>query len=80
MDFNENNNDKIENNSKIGEIKAKYVVIATGGRPNYLSEDICKNSMKYCISSDDLFSLKKSPGRTLVIGGGYIAIECAGLL
>ena len=32
------------------------------------------------ITSDDVFSLKKAPGKTLVIGGGYIALECAGLL
>ena len=34
----------------------------------------------YAITSDDLFSLKENPGKTLVIGGGYIAIECAGFL
>jgi thioredoxin reductase (NADPH) len=27
-----------------------------------------------------LFSLTENPGKTLVIGGGYIAIECAGFL
>ena len=26
------------------------------------------------------FSLKKEPGKTLVIGGGYIALECSGFL
>ena len=35
---------------------------------------------KYAITSDDLFSLKEDPGKTLVIGGGYIAVECAGFL
>jgi thioredoxin reductase (NADPH) len=35
---------------------------------------------KYALSSDDLFSLKKPPGKTLVVGGGYIALECAGFL
>lgn len=34
----------------------------------------------YAITSDDLFSLKENPGKTLVIGGGYIAVECAGFL
>lgn len=33
-----------------------------------------------CISSDDLFSMSRDPGRTLVVGGGYVALECAGLL
>ena len=35
---------------------------------------------KHAITSDDLFSLKEDPGKTLVIGGGYIALECAGFL
>jgi len=35
---------------------------------------------KYAITSDDLFSLNHDPGSTLVIGGGYIAVECAGFL
>ena len=34
----------------------------------------------YAITSDDLFSLNENPGNTLVIGGGYIAIECAGFI
>ena len=35
---------------------------------------------KYSITSDDIFSLKEDPGATLIIGGGYIAVECAGFL
>lgn len=35
---------------------------------------------EHAITSDDLFSLQRDPGKTLVIGGGYIAIECAGFL
>ncbi len=45
-----------------------------------LDDDVCKNMWKYAISSDDLFSLKKEPGKTLVVGGGYIGLECAGFL
>jgi len=33
-----------------------------------------------CITSDDLFSLAKPPGRTLVVGASYVALECAGFL
>jgi len=33
-----------------------------------------------CITSDDLFSLQKAPGKTLVIGASYVALECAGFL
>lgn len=32
------------------------------------------------ITSDDVFSLPKPPGKTLVVGGGYIAVETAGFL
>ena len=39
-----------------------------------------KDLDKYAITSDDLFSLDHDPGKTLVIGGGYIAVECAGFL
>ena len=33
-----------------------------------------------CISSDDIFWHKQAPGKTLVIGAAYIALECAGFL
>ena len=36
--------------------------------------------MEHCITSDDLFRLEKAPGRTLVVGASYIALECAGFL
>jgi thioredoxin reductase (NADPH) len=32
------------------------------------------------ITSDDLFSLKQNPGKTLIVGASYIALECAGFL
>lgn len=35
---------------------------------------------EYCITSDDLFSLPTPPGRTLIIGASYIALECGGFL
>ncbi|KAL4444775.1 hypothetical protein ABPG74_015983 [Tetrahymena malaccensis] len=59
-------------------IKADYIVLAVGGRPKYIKE--CENSEKYSITSDDIFSLKNSPGKTLVLGSGYIAFESAGFL
>jgi len=60
------------------ELKAKAFVIATGVRPRqYESLPELKN---WAITSDDLFSLKENPGKTLVVGGGYIAVECAGFL
>jgi len=32
------------------------------------------------ITSDDLFSMNESPGKTLIVGASYIALECAGFL
>ena len=57
-------------------MKAKNFVVAVGGRPR-CHENIPKD---VAINSDDLFSLEDDPGTTLVVGGGYIAVECAGLL
>ena len=58
-------------------ISAPHVLIATGGRPRYL--DI-PGAREHCITSDDLFSLQKPPGKTLVVGASYVALECAGFL
>lgn len=57
-------------------VKAKHIVIATGGRPIY--PDI--PGAELCITSDDIFYLASPPGKTLVIGAGYIGLECAGFL
>uniref|UniRef100_A0A8C4MT49 Thioredoxin reductase 1, cytoplasmic n=1 Tax=Equus asinus TaxID=9793 RepID=A0A8C4MT49_EQUAS len=56
---------------------AEKFLIATGERPRYL--DI-PGDKEYCISSDDLFSLPYCPGKTLVVGASYVALECAGFL
>lgn len=58
-------------------VTADKICIAVGGRPRYLDVEGCK---EYCITSDDIFWLKKPPGKSLVIGGGYIALECGGFL
>ena len=68
------------NSEELGKITADFIVVAAGGRPNVLSERQCRNSSKYSITSDDIFSLKEPPNKTLVVGGGYIALECAGFL
>ena len=49
-------------------------MIAVGGRPNELG---CEGG-ELAMTSDDIFSLKKPPGKTLVIGASYVALECAG--
>ncbi|XP_016994729.2 thioredoxin reductase 1, mitochondrial isoform X1 [Drosophila takahashii] len=58
-------------------ITAQTFVIAVGGRPRY--PDI-PGAVEHGITSDDLFSLDREPGKTLVVGAGYIGLECAGFL
>nr|XP_054301085.1 thioredoxin reductase 1, cytoplasmic isoform X2 [Pongo pygmaeus] len=56
---------------------AERFLIATGERPRYLG---IPGDKEYCISSDDLFSLPYCPGKTLIVGASYVALECAGFL
>lgn len=58
-------------------VTSDHIIIATGGRPNYNDIPGAKDN---CITSDDLFSLKNSPGKTLIVGASYIALECGGFL
>jgi thioredoxin reductase (NADPH) len=58
-------------------VTANHVVIATGGRPTYLDVPGLKEN---CITSDDIFWQKEAPGKTLVLGAGYIALECGGFI
>uniref|UniRef100_A0A1B6BXA1 thioredoxin-disulfide reductase (NADPH) n=1 Tax=Clastoptera arizonana TaxID=38151 RepID=A0A1B6BXA1_9HEMI len=58
-------------------LTADKVLIAVGGRPHY--PDI-PGAHEHAITSDDIFSLDKPPGKTLVVGAGYIGLECAGFL
>jgi len=55
---------------------AAQFILATGGRPRY--PDI--PGAEFGISSDDIFSLPHNPGKTLLVGASYIALECAGFL
>uniref|UniRef100_A0A8C9SPX1 thioredoxin-disulfide reductase (NADPH) n=1 Tax=Scleropages formosus TaxID=113540 RepID=A0A8C9SPX1_SCLFO len=55
---------------------AKFV-LATGERPRYLG---IPGEKECCITSDDLFSLPYCPGKTLVVGASYVALECGGFL
>src|SRR4029453_2216820 len=55
-------------------VSAKYVLIATGGRPNHGPEI---PGIEHVISSDEAFHLPQLPKRVVVQGGGYIALEFA---
>lgn len=59
-------------------MSAKFILIAVGGRPSFLPNIPYADNL--VITSDDLFSMKKPPGKTLIVGASYIALECAGLL
>jgi thioredoxin reductase (NADPH) len=56
---------------------SKYFCLATGCRPSLPDTPGVK---EYAMTSDDIFFLEESPGKTLVVGGSYIALECGGYL
>mmetsp|Transcript_1343 Transcript_1343/g.1652 ORF Transcript_1343/g.1652 Transcript_1343/m.1652 type:complete len:621 (+) Transcript_1343:166-2028(+) len=60
----------------VSELTAARFLIAVGGRPTTLD---CEGG-DLAISSDDIFSLESSPGKTLCVGASYISLECAGFL
>jgi len=55
---------------------ARHILVATGGRP--FVPDI--RGRELAVISDDMFYLEALPKRALVVGGGYIAVEFAGIL
>src|SRR5581483_8003326 len=57
-------------------VRAKYILIATGGAP-YAGAQIA--GLEHVISSNEAFHLKQLPKRILIQGGGYIAVEFAGI-
>ncbi|WP_458069339.1 glutathione-disulfide reductase [Rhodanobacter sp. BL-MT-08] len=57
-------------------LQAAHIVIATGARPRTLDLP----GFELGLLSDDMFSLESMPRRVAVVGGGYIAVEFAGLL
>ena len=54
---------------------AKHILIATGGWPQIPQIP----GAEHAISSNEAFFLKTLPKRVLVVGGGYIAVEFAGI-
>ncbi len=57
-------------------VTAKAILIATGGRPKL--EDKLPG-VAHVISSNEAFHLAELPKRIVVVGGGYIAVEFAGI-
>ena len=56
-------------------VTAANIVVATGGRPSVPEIP----GIEYAITSDDAFHLSVLPERAIVVGGGYIAVEFAGI-
>jgi glutathione reductase (NADPH) len=57
-------------------VRAKHILIATGGWPS-LGKEI--EGYEHIISSNEALDLKELPKRILIQGGGYIAVEFAGI-
>jgi glutathione reductase (NADPH) len=57
-------------------VRARHILIATGGWPG-MGTGIA--GIEHVISSNEAFHLKELPKRILIQGGGYIAVEFAGI-
>ncbi len=57
-------------------VTADRILVATGGRP--FKSEIPGNELS--ITSDEIFHLDRQPQRIMIAGGGYIAVEFAGIL
>jgi glutathione reductase (NADPH) len=58
-------------------VTAETILLAPGGRP---FRDKTVPGFEHAVTSDDMFHLDRLPGRVLILGGGYIAVEFAGIL
>ncbi len=56
-------------------ITADTILIATGGTPNLPHIP----GVEHAITSNEVFHLPELPARLLIVGGGYIAVEFAGI-
>ncbi|MEO0636655.1 MAG: glutathione-disulfide reductase [Pseudomonadota bacterium] len=58
------------------EVSAERILIAVGGRPN---PHAALEGHEHCISSNEAFDLEEFPKKIIIAGGGYIAVEFAGI-
>ena len=56
-------------------ITAKWILVATGGQPFVPAF----KGAEHVMTSNDVFHLKALPKRIMIVGGGYIACEFAGI-
>lgn len=59
-----------------GQLQAAQIILAPGARPHLPQFP----GSQWLHSSDDVFAWQQRPQRVAIIGGGYIAVELAGLL
>ncbi len=57
-------------------VRAERVLVATGGRPSLPAIP----GIEHAVTSDQMFYLDDLPERAVVVGGGFIAVEFAGIL
>lgn len=57
-------------------ITARHILLATGGRPVLPQVD----GIEHAITSNEMFLLDELPKSILIVGGGYIACEFAGIM
>ena len=57
------------------QLKADKILVATGGTPFF--PDV--PGIEHAISSNEVFHLEQQPKSAIVVGGGYIAVEFAGI-
>jgi glutathione reductase (NADPH) len=57
------------------QLTARHILVATGGWP--MLPDI--PGIEHAITSNEAFHLERLPGSILILGGGYIAVEFAGI-
>ncbi len=58
-------------------VTAKYILIATGAAP-FVPRHLPGHEL--AITSNEMFQLEKLPRRICIVGGGYIAVEFAGIM
>ncbi len=56
-------------------VTAETVLVATGGRP----QRALVPGGEHAITSEEAFYLEERPDRVMIVGGGYIAVEFAGI-
>jgi glutathione reductase (NADPH) len=54
---------------------AERILLAVGGTPHKLPIQ----GAEHCITSDEIFSMPEFPKRLLIVGGGYVGVEFAGV-